>query len=122
MLQALLVLLKRTPPAGHKLLVIGTTSEARVLDDMAVTAVFNVVMNVPVLASDDTRRVLAAIDAFSPAELESAVALLASEMPIKRLLMLLEMARQGTAGGKQASGRITFARFMEVMSDLAGEN
>lgn len=121
-LQALLVLLKRTPPPGHKLLVIGTTSEARVLDDMAVTAVFNVVMNVPVLAPEDTRRVLLAVDAFAPHEVESAVALMDSEMPIKRLLMLLEMARQGADGGKGSKGRITFDRFMEVMSDLAGEN
>jgi vesicle-fusing ATPase len=116
------VLLKRTPPPGHKLLVIGTTSEARVLDDMAVTAVFNVVMNVPVLAPEDTRRVLLAVDAFAPHEVESAVALMDSEMPIKRLLMLLEMARQGADGGKGSKGRITFDRFMEVMSDLAGEN
>jgi vesicle-fusing ATPase len=121
-LQALLVLLKRTPPEGHKLLVIGTTSEAHVLDEMAVTATFNVVLNVPVLAPDDTRRVLAAIDAFAPAELDSAVALLDSEMPIKRLLMLLEMARQGgEGGGKAAAGaRITFSRFMDCMTDLAG--
>ena len=119
-LQALLVLLKRTPPPGHKLLVIGTTSEAQVLDEMAVTATFNVVLNVPVLAPDDTRRVLAAIDAFAPAELDSAVALLDTEMPIKRLLMLLEMARQGAGGSAKSGGRITFARFMECMNDLAG--
>jgi vesicle-fusing ATPase len=118
-LQALLVLLKRTPPPGHKLLVIGTTSEAQVLDEMAVTATFNVVLNVPVLAPDDTRRVLAAVDAFSPNELDSAVALLDTEMPIKRLLMLLEMARQG-AGSAAKGGRITYARFMECMNDLAG--
>jgi vesicle-fusing ATPase len=116
-LQALLVLLKRTPPEGHKLLVIGTTSEARVMEEMAVSAVFNVAMNVPLLSSDDTRRVLRAVDAFQPHEVESAVALLDSEMPIKRLLMLLEMARQG---GEGDGGRITFARFLECMDDLGG--
>jgi vesicle-fusing ATPase len=123
-LQALLVLLKRTPPPGHKLLVIGTTSEARVLDDMAVSATFNVVLTVPVLSPDDTRRVLTAVDAFSPTDTESALALLDPEMPIKRLLMLLEMARQGAPGAAKKSGRpqrITFDRFCEVMSDLAGD-
>ena len=64
--------------------------------------------------------VLAAIDAFAPAELDSAVALLDTEMPIKRLLMLLEMARQGAGGSAKSGGRITFARFMECMNDLAG--
>jgi vesicle-fusing ATPase len=116
-LQALLVLLKRTPPEGHKLLVIGTTSEARVLDEMAVTGVFNVVLNVPVLNTEDTTRVLKAIDAFeSDDEIHSAVALLDSEMPIKKLLMLLEMARQGS--GK---ARLTFERFLECMQDFSGE-
>lgn len=120
-LQALLVLLKRTPPEGHKLLVIGTSSEARVLDEMAVTAVFNVVLNVPVLDGDDTRRVLHHEDAFAPEDVESALALLDSEMPIKRLLMLLEMARQsGGDDESRAGGRITFTQFAAAMADLSG--
>jgi len=114
-LQALLVLLKRTPPEGHKLLVIGTTSEARVLDEMSISAVFNVVMNVPVLDTEDTTRVLTAIEAFaSDEEVHSAVALLDSEMPIKKLLMLVEMARQG-AGSHGGKDKLTFERFLECM-------
>ena len=117
-LQALLVLLKRTPPEGHKLLVIGTTSEGRVLDEMSVSAVFNVVLNVPLLDASDMGRVLQAIDAFeTEEEIHSAVALLDSEMPIKKLLMLLEMARQGAGHGGKA--RLTFSRFLETMQDLA---
>jgi hypothetical protein len=112
---ALLVLLKRTPPEGHKLLVIGTTSEARVLDEMSISAVFNVVMNVPVLDTEDTTRVLTAIEAFaSDEEVHSAVALLDSEMPIKKLLMLVEMARQG-AGSHGGKDKLTFERFLECM-------
>ena len=78
-------------------------------------------MNVPVLDTDDTMRVLTAVDAFSSAEeVRSAVALLDNEMPIKKLLMLLEMARQG-AGSNGGKEKLTFERFLECMQDLAGE-
>lgn len=129
-LQALLVLLKRTPPEGHKLLVVGTSSEAAVLAEMSVAAAFNVVLNVPVLNSEDTRRVLAYEDAFAPDDLEPALALLDDEVPVKRLLMLLEMARQSGGEGEDgdvaagpkdpASKRITFTQFAAAMADLNG--
>ena len=115
-LQALLVLLKRLPPEGHKLMVIGTTSESAMMEEMSVAAQFNVKLNVPLLNHDETRQVLQELDAFAPHELSSAVALLDEAMPIKKLLMLLEMARQGgaKAGAKGANSRLTFARFLEA--------
>lgn len=121
-LQALLTLLKRNPPEGKKLLVIGTSSEAgrgSVLEEMAVNDAFNVCLHVPLLGQGEMRAVLQALDVFSPAELEPAVALLGEEMGIKNLLMLLEMARQGGAGGKAAQ-RISLQRFRECIRDLRG--
>lgn len=46
----------------------------------------------------------------------------AAEVPIKRLLLLLEMARQGLAGGDEpqvAVTEITLERWTEVIRDLA---
>lgn len=67
-LQALLVLLKKQPPQGRKLLVIGTTSNALVMEEMEVAATFNVVLHVPKLKEAEVATVLRAIQAFSPGE------------------------------------------------------
>ena len=126
-LQALLVLLKRIPPKGHKLLVIGTTSEANVLQEMAITSTFNVVLTTPLLSQNDIRRVLTEQRVFAEHEVSSAVALLPLQIGIKRLLMLLEMARQGGDDGEvggddgeQQCKQITFARFQECIRNLGG--
>ena len=51
------------------------------------------------------RAVLTALDAFAPAEVDMAIAaLMEVEVPIKRLLMLLEMARQSGGGGGERWG------------------
>lgn len=67
-LQALLVLLKRQPPKGRKLLVLGTTSNALVMEEMEVTATFNVVLHVPKLKESEIATVLQTIQAFAPNE------------------------------------------------------
>lgn len=120
-LQALLTLLKKTPPEGKKLLVIGTSSEAgrgSVLEEMAVNDAFNVCLHVPLLGPPEMRTVLQSLDVFAPAELEPALALLGEEMGVKNLLMLLEMARQG--GGAKGAQRIGLQRFRECIRDLRG--
>ena len=67
-LQALLVLLKRQPPKGRKLLVLGTTSNALVMEEMEVAATFNVVLHVPKLKESEIATVLQTIQAFAPNE------------------------------------------------------
>merc|ERR1740130_2554441 len=52
MLQALLVLTKKVPPThGRRLMVVGTTSVPHLLEEMELTSVFNVTLNVPQLES-----------------------------------------------------------------------
>ncbi|CAK9225516.1 unnamed protein product [Sphagnum troendelagicum] len=88
-LQTILVLLKRIPPKGRKLLVIGTSSlEDEILESMTLLDAFNVHLNVPNLKPSDMKQVLEEIEVFDPADIDDA-------MPIKRLLMLIEMAAQG---------------------------
>ena len=67
-LQALLVLLKRQPPQGRKLLVLGTTSNAAVMEEMEVASTFNVVLHVPKLKEAEIAAVLQTIHAFAPNE------------------------------------------------------
>ena len=103
-LQTLLVLLKKRPPEGRKLLVCATSSSGEVLDTMGMSDVFNVILHVPPLRlADEIERVLTSLDVFAPSDLPEAVEQLGSgPIPIKRLLMLVEMARQ--AGGAVLSG------------------
>ncbi|KAK9812135.1 hypothetical protein WJX73_009967 [Symbiochloris irregularis] len=99
-LQTLLVLLKKQPPEGRRLLVVGTTSNAGFMEDLGLGHVFTDSARVPCLKEADIRSVLVQRKAFSPAEVDMAVAgLIDSEIPIKRLLMLVERARQGVPPG-----------------------
>ncbi|CAG9465335.1 unnamed protein product [Pedinophyceae sp. YPF-701] len=117
-LQTLLVLLKKKPPPGRRLLVIGTTSMEAVLDAMEVTSAFNVVLRAHNLSTDDAARVLVAEGAFPEAEAERAAAMLGDSVPIKRLLLLVEMARH--AHGGKGGGRVPMSQWERCISDLAG--
>lgn len=52
-LQTLLVLGKKLPPAGRKLLLLGTSSMGSVMNDMGLTDVFTVVLDVPLLGVEE---------------------------------------------------------------------
>ena len=55
------------------------------------------------------------VDAFAPQDLDAAVAELGGEVPIKRLLLLLDLARQGQGGDE----RVPLTRWAAVLSELA---
>ncbi|KAK9821901.1 hypothetical protein WJX74_010997 [Apatococcus lobatus] len=114
-LQTLLVLLKKVPPQSRRLLIIGTTSAATVMQDMGVSSAFNFVLHVPRLREPETKSVLAALRIFQPQELDMAAAsLLESEVPMKRLLLLVDMARQTVPEGYA----IPIARWTQVIRDI----
>ncbi|GMH39838.1 hypothetical protein BSKO_07742 [Bryopsis sp. KO-2023] len=116
-LQTLLVLIKKRPPEGRKLLVVATTSLLDVLETMGMTESFNVVLHVPPLKStEEISEVLESLDVFSPEDLPSAVEALGSNpVAIKQLLMIVEMARQAGEGG---AGRISLNDWRTVLADL----
>ncbi|CAK9857484.1 unnamed protein product [Sphagnum jensenii] len=119
-LQTILVLLKRSPPKGRKLLVIGTSSLVRVLESMSLLDAFNVHLNVPQLKPADMKQVLKELDVFDPADIDNAVTALDEEIPIKRLLMLIEMAAQGGDEGAnvyKGHHKIELAHFFEIVGD-----
>ncbi|GAQ85859.1 vesicle-fusing ATPase [Klebsormidium nitens] len=122
-LQTLLVLIKRTPPEGRKLLVVGTTSRSEVLESMDLAQAFNVNLNVPALKQDEIKQVMAGQNIFAPHDLDRAVAALDQEVPIKRLLMVLEMAAQGEEGEdadliRQGAKKVDLNRFYDCLQQV----
>lgn len=97
-LQALLVLLKKTPPKGRKLLVIGTSSRKDVLQEMDMAQIFGTITHASNISTNDhLMAVLENVDAFNSNELEIIRKKTAGKrlwIGIKKLLVLIEMARQ----------------------------
>jgi len=113
-LQLLLVLIKKPPPKGRKLLVIGTTSNARVLDSMELVQSFNATVTVPLLGREEVAAVLTKLEAFNPADIPKAAQAVDEEgIGIKQLLMVVEMARADV----DDSGKISYRRFVECLKD-----
>ncbi|CAM6048387.1 unnamed protein product [Sphagnum compactum] len=118
-LQTILVLLKRIPPKGRKLLVIGTSSvEDKILESMSLLDTFNVHLNVPNLKPSDMKQVLEALNVFDPADVDNAVSALGVEIPIKRLLMLIDMAAQGGGKGTHVHQKIELGYFYECLQRI----
>jgi hypothetical protein len=67
------------PPEGRKLLVVGTTSEGVVMDEMGVSSAFNVALHVPVLREPEIHTVLATLRAFAPEEVRGLASCLPPE-------------------------------------------
>ncbi|EDX13021.1 GD20473 [Drosophila simulans] len=97
-LQALLVLLKKQPPKGRKLLILCTSSRRDVLEEMEMLSAFTSVLHVSNLSTPE--HVLAVLDdsdLFSPEELQSIARKMAGKrlcIGIKKLLSLIDMIRQ----------------------------
>lgn len=97
-LQALLVLLKKNPPKGRRLLVICTTSRKDVLEQMEMLTTFTDVLHVNNLnKAEHFHRILSSNDAFSPQEVAGIVGKLQHyhiSIGVKKLLGLLDMIKQ----------------------------
>lgn len=97
-LQALLVLLKKQPPKGRKLLILCTSSRREVLEEMEMLSAFTSVLHVSNLSSPEhVVAVLDDSDLFSPDELQNVARKMAGKrvcIGIKKLLALIDMARQ----------------------------
>lgn len=117
-LQTLLVLIKRIPPKeGHRVMVIGTTNNLSLLEDLQFRQSFNVVWKVPKVHKADSvravfqERMASKVD---QKEVENISQHIEGDMDchlgIKQLLMVMEMAVQGR-------DKITADRFFECMAD-----
>jgi len=114
-LQALMVLLKKKPPAGRKLLIIATSSAKDVLGMMGMVDSFSSVMHVDAMSSgEEIEKILSDVDAFTALEMEEIRAAFIKDgstmridslgaeahicIGVKKLYMLVEMARQEVEG------------------------
>lgn len=97
-LQALLVLLKKEPPQGKKLLVLCTTSRKQVLEEMEMISAFMSVLHVPNLSyPEHLMAVLEETDCFNREELGRIARKIDGRrvwVGIKKLLAFIDMARQ----------------------------
>mmetsp|Transcript_11657 Transcript_11657/g.20672 ORF Transcript_11657/g.20672 Transcript_11657/m.20672 type:complete len:723 (-) Transcript_11657:92-2260(-) len=118
-LQTLLVLVKRQPPPGKKLLVVGTTSMGEVMESMGMSEVFNVSLHVPTLSTKEVVSVLRSLDVFELSDIPEVVETLGAHygktVPIKKLLLWVEMAKQDVEKGQ----RIPLLRWQETLRDLS---
>ncbi|KAG5506445.1 hypothetical protein JKF63_05948 [Porcisia hertigi] len=102
LLQALLVLIKRPPPEGKKLLVVGTTAQYDIMDSLELGACFSVKLhlpNVPVSAIPKVCEGLGLAFA-SQQDMESCLSLMLHDIPMKQLMLLLEMASEQKSSGR----------------------
>jgi len=101
-LQTLLVLLKKQPPKGHKLLLISTTSQKNILQEMDMLDSFDAEIYVPSIKSlSSIDIVLKEIELFNDSDRAYAMKSISKEIQsnyvsigVKKLLMIAEMARQ----------------------------
>ncbi|KAG2193738.1 hypothetical protein INT46_011349 [Mucor plumbeus] len=101
-LQALLVLLKKKPPKDRRLLILATTTQRQILDQMDMTDEFSAEIYVPTITSlEGIDTVLQQLELFSDNERERALSILQQAnmdqkltIGVKKLLMIIEMARQ----------------------------
>ncbi|TRZ00095.1 hypothetical protein DNTS_020295 [Danionella cerebrum] len=97
-LQALLVLLKKTPPHGRKLLIIGTTSRKDVLQEMEMLDAFSTTIHVQNISSGEHLvEALELLGSFTDAERSTIAQHVKGKrvwIGIKKLLMLIEMSLQ----------------------------
>ncbi|XP_028118987.1 vesicle-fusing ATPase-like isoform X2 [Camellia sinensis] len=120
--QTLLVLLKRLPPKGKNVLVIGTTSEVGFLDSVGICDSFSITYHLPKLKTEDARKVLQQLNVFSKDDVDAAAEAL-NDMPIKKLFMVVEMAAQGEHGGGaeaiyEGKARINISHFYDCLQDI----
>ncbi|XP_071941895.1 vesicle-fusing ATPase-like [Antedon mediterranea] len=117
-LQALLVLLKKQPPKGRKLLIIGTTSRKDVLENMEMTPAFTKHVHVSNLSSGS--EIIKVLEHLKGVFTEQEVSEISSKISnkgvwvgIKRLIALIEMARQ-------TKGPHRVAKFLVLLEEEGG--
>ncbi|CAL8089603.1 unnamed protein product [Orchesella dallaii] len=97
-LQALLVLLKKQPPKGRKLLILCTSSRKQVLEEMEMLSAFTAVLHVPNLSKPEhLLSVLEESDVFTKQEVAAIARNIEGRrvfIGVKKLLALIDLLRQ----------------------------
>lgn len=124
-LQSLLVLIKKRPPADKKLLVIGTTSMKRILQDLEVVDSFNTTLSVPMVSMED--EIASILGNFNCGGDQRTIKKIAEDfasfyptdelnqggVPIKTIMLAIELAIE--RGG---NGQVSRGIFMECLRSI----
>jgi len=111
-LQTLLVLLKKEPPKGHRLLTICTTSNKRVLEEMELLDIFHSHLQVPQISNAEEFKVaLRELRAFEEGDISAVARSFTSPISIKKLIMITEMAKQ--------SGITNVEKFVQFLKEAS---
>jgi len=115
-LQTLLVLIKKVPPKGRRLLIVATTSNKRVIEDTELLDVFDEQLSAPQInKADDFKEVLKSFGVISnPQLLDEVAKKFTPPMSVKRLIMLTEMAKQGTEVPETKIAEVLGAMLMDT--------
>eukprot|EP00981_Chlorochromonas_danica_P010190 scaffold3051_cov167-Ochromonas_danica.AAC.49 len=93
-LQTLLILLRKVPPAPARLLVIATSSVGHLLEALQLTQAFNVNLHVSLLQTPaEFQMVMKTYSNMTPAQIAPISKAINKPIAVKQLLMALEMAR-----------------------------
>lgn len=93
-----MVLLKKRPPKNRKLLIIATSSNRAVLEDMELLPLFDATVHMPSVQGVEVKPVLQS-SGYSDADVDAVAEIFATiKIPIKQLIMISEMAKQGSRG------------------------
>ncbi|KAJ9564575.1 LOW QUALITY PROTEIN: hypothetical protein OSB04_000541, partial [Centaurea solstitialis] len=107
--QTLMVLLKRLPPKGKNMLVIGTTSEVSFLESVGICDAFSVTYHVPTLKTEDAKTVLQQLNVFSEDDVDAAAEAL-NDMFVN-VFGVVDAAEEGLYGGRDGgTGRVWWKR------------
>ncbi|CAG9573151.1 putative N-ethylmaleimide-sensitive factor [Leishmania major strain Friedlin] len=119
LLQALLVLIKRPPPEGKKLLVVGTTAQYDIMDSLELGACFSVKLHLPSVPVSAIPKVCEGLGlAFaSQQDMDSCLSLMSHDIPMKQLMLLLEMASEQKGSGRPL---ITYQSMSRAKESVGG--
>ncbi|CAH8316773.1 unnamed protein product [Eruca vesicaria subsp. sativa] len=119
--QTLLIYLNKLPEEGRKLFVLGTTSEKRFLNAVGLRKVFSVTYSVPLLGTEDAKKVLKQLNVFSEDDIEVASKAL-NDIPIKQLYFLIEMAAQRDGKPKETiytrKEKLNISHFFDCLKEV----
>ena len=91
MLQTLLVCIKKVPQKG-KLVILATAASAAILQSVELLDAFNVTIDVPALGHAEAMATLQKLAIENAAEVQPAISAISGGIPIKKLLLVLEMS------------------------------
>jgi vesicle-fusing ATPase len=117
-LQTLLIMIKRQPPEGKKLLVLGTTSNPELMESLEVAGVFYTSKPVLPLGRDEAMCVVKQLGVkfISPEEESKTMEVFPRDIPVKRLMLVVERAISlGSEDGARSRG-LTSEDFAAALS------